>query len=191
MMKKYLIFIPLFLLILFADQYSKWWVLHHFFEQNTYTPFLQWLGSKVSYLAPFETSAIHQNLNIVTVWNKGISFGFLSSHDDPETMSHILIILSFIIMGFFLTLFHNSIKTLQHIGVALIIGGAVGNICDRFRFGAVYDFLDFHHDGWHYPAFNIADSAITVGVILYIIGGMIGNSTQNNFVKKVGRWHAK
>jgi len=52
------------------------------------------------------------------------------------------------------------------LGLGLVFGGAVGNLIDRVRFGAVVDFLDFHVRGWHWPAFNVADSAITVGVAI-------------------------
>jgi signal peptidase II len=60
-------------------------------------------------------------------------------------------------------------ENLLAVALALVIGGAVGNVIDRIQFGAVVDFLDFHAGGWHWPAFNIADSAITVGVILLIL----------------------
>jgi signal peptidase II len=63
-------------------------------------------------------------------------------------------------------------------GLALILGGALGNLIDRLRFGQVVDFLDFHAAGWHWPAFNVADSAITVGAVLLILDG---------FVKREGR----
>ena len=63
-------------------------------------------------------------------------------------------------------------ETLLAVALALVIGGAVGNVIDRIRFGAVVDFLDFHVGGWHWPAFNIADSAITIGVILLILDSL-------------------
>jgi signal peptidase II len=63
-------------------------------------------------------------------------------------------------------------ETLLAVALALVIGGAVGNVIDRIRFGAVVDFLDFHVAGWHWPAFNIADSAITIGVILLILDSL-------------------
>ena len=58
-------------------------------------------------------------------------------------------------------------------GLALILGGAVGNLIDRLRFGHVVDFLDFHAFGWHWPAFNVADSAITTGAVLLILEGFV------------------
>ena len=57
--------------------------------------------------------------------------------------------------------------------ISLIIGGAVGNVIDRIRFGAVVDFLDFHIGSWHWPAFNIADSAICVGVAVMLLDGLL------------------
>jgi signal peptidase II len=58
-------------------------------------------------------------------------------------------------------------------GLALILGGAIGNVIDRLRFGQVVDFLDFHARGWHWPAFNVADSAITLGAALIILEGFL------------------
>jgi signal peptidase II len=57
-------------------------------------------------------------------------------------------------------------------GLSLILGGALGNVIDRLRFGQVVDFLDFHAGTWHWPAFNVADSAITVGAVLLILDGL-------------------
>ena len=54
-------------------------------------------------------------------------------------------------------------------GLALILGGALGNLHDRLAYGKVVDFLDFHAAGWHWPAFNVADSAITVGALLFVL----------------------
>ena len=56
--------------------------------------------------------------------------------------------------------------------LGLVVGGALGNVVDRIRFGAVVDFLDFHVAGYHWPAFNVADSAITVGVVLLILDSL-------------------
>ena len=59
------------------------------------------------------------------------------------------------------------------VALGLILGGALGNLIDRLRFGQVVDFLDFHAAGWHWPAFNVADSAITVGAVLLILEGFV------------------
>ena len=58
--------------------------------------------------------------------------------------------------------------------LGLVIGGALGNVIDRVRFGAVIDFLDFHALGYHWPAFNVADSAICVGAVLLLVDGLLG-----------------
>ena len=63
-------------------------------------------------------------------------------------------------------------------GLAFIIGGAIGNLIDRIRFGAVVDFLDFHYQSWHWPAFNIADSAITLGVAIILIDSLCGSKSK-------------
>jgi signal peptidase II len=60
----------------------------------------------------------------------------------------------------------------------MILGGALGNVIDRIRFGAVVDFLDAHAAGWHFPAFNVADSAISVGVALLIWQGLFSSSRE-------------
>jgi len=59
------------------------------------------------------------------------------------------------------------------LGLALILGGALGNVIDRLRFGQVVDFVDLHAFGWHWPAFNVADSAITVGAALLVFEGLL------------------
>jgi signal peptidase II len=60
------------------------------------------------------------------------------------------------------------------LGLGLILGGAIGNVIDRLRFGHVVDFVDVHAFGWHWPAFNVADSAISVGAVILILEGFIG-----------------
>jgi signal peptidase II len=105
--------------------------------------------------------------NLVMVWNHGVSFGMFAGHGMSQPM--ILIVITSLIVC---VLFFWLLKEQQRIpanALALVIGGAIGNIIDRIRFGAVADFFDFHYMGWHYPAFNIADAAIFIGVVILMI----------------------
>ena len=70
-------------------------------------------------------------------------------------------------------------EKLSGIGLALVLGGAIGNLIDRVRYGHVVDFLDFYWQSWHFPAFNVADSAITIGVAILILEMLIrGNEVR-------------
>lgn len=125
------------------DQWSKWWMVHELHLAE----------------GPMELLPL---FNLVLVWNKGVSFGMFAGADQPL----VLVGVSALIMA---TLFSWMLKTpSQSVVLALgaIMGGAAGNILDRLRFGAVIDFLDFHLGKWHWPAFNIADSAIFIGVVV-------------------------
>jgi signal peptidase II len=64
-------------------------------------------------------------------------------------------------------------SSLLAVAIGLIIGGAIGNVIDRIRLGAVVDFLDFHVESWHWPAFNVADSAICIGVAVMLLDGLL------------------
>jgi signal peptidase II len=110
--------------------------------------------------------------NMVLVYNKGAAFSFLSEAAGWQTP--LLIAFALIAMGIVGTLIVRSPgRRLLCSGLALILGGALGNVIDRFRYGQVVDFLDFHAAGWHWPAFNVADSAITVGALLLILEGFV------------------
>jgi signal peptidase II len=108
--------------------------------------------------------------NMVLVYNKGAAFSFLS--DAPGWQTPLLIGFALVAMTVVAVLLVRSPgRTMLSCGLALILGGALGNVIDRLRYGQVVDFLDFHAGGWHWPAFNVADSAITVGAALLIIDG--------------------
>ncbi|HEY5899162.1 MAG TPA: signal peptidase II [Burkholderiales bacterium] len=110
--------------------------------------------------------------NMVLVYNKGAAFSFLS--DAPGWQTPLLIAFAVVAIGIVGTLLVRSPgRRLLCAGLALILGGALGNLIDRLRFGQVVDFLDFHAAGWHWPAFNVADSAITVGAVLLIFEGFL------------------
>ncbi|MFO1243436.1 MAG: signal peptidase II [Rickettsiales bacterium] len=113
---------------------------------------------------PHEALAITPFFNLVMVWNRGISFGMFAGDD----ARHILIgMTSVIVVALCLWLWRATEKHIW-VPLGLIIGGATGNVIDRVRWGAVADFFDFHLAERHWPAFNVADSAIVVGVILLL-----------------------
>lgn len=103
--------------------------------------------------------------NIVWVWNQGVSFGMLGGGAVPPLALKALA--GAIVIGLALWLWRADTR-LAALALALVIGGAIGNIIDRALWGAVFDFLDFHAFGTHFPAFNMADSAITIGVGLLL-----------------------
>ena len=110
-------------------------------------------------------------LNLVLVHNKGISFGLFSRYEVGWLIS-ILTIGIVVVLFIWMRKLERAILALPF---SLIIGGAIGNLIDRLNYGFVVDFIDFHFFGWHWPAFNIADSAITVGVIFLLIASFSNN----------------
>ena len=110
-------------------------------------------------------------LNLVLVTNKGISFGLFSRYEIGWLIS-ILTIGIVVVLFIWMRKLERAILALPF---SLIIGGAIGNLIDRLNRGFVVDFIDFHFFGWHWPAFNIADSAITVGVIFLLIASFSNN----------------
>ena len=108
--------------------------------------------------------------NLVVVWNRGVSFGLFAGHDDMIrwALSGLAIVVSVVLAVW---LFRTR-DCLVALGLGCVIGGALGNVVDRVRFGAVFDFLDFHAFGYHWPAFNVADSGIFVGVAALLVDGL-------------------
>lgn len=112
--------------------------------------------------------------NIVYVMNPGAAFGFLATAS--ETFRYIFftgITALVIVLIIYYIVKSESSNLFTVISLTLIFGGAVGNLIDRLRFGAVVDFLDFYVHTWHWPAFNVADSSICVGAVLMIWGMII------------------
>ncbi len=108
--------------------------------------------------------------NLVLTHNYGVSFGMFNT---SQTLPLIMICITLIIITFVVYLWWRTAKNWEIWGYAAVMGGGLGNVLDRVRFGYVVDFLDFHYKNWHYPAFNIADSAIVLGVIALIFTQMI------------------
>jgi signal peptidase II len=113
------------------------------------------------------------NFNLVRVWNYGVSFGMFNT--DASFGRWIFVAVALAIVAALLTWLRRAGSRLIAVALGLVIGGAVGNIVDRVSYGAVFDFLDVHVGDWHWPAFNLADSAITIGVILLLADGLLAN----------------
>jgi signal peptidase II len=134
-------------LVLVLDQISKTWVLANFrlMDRQIVTSFF----------------------NLVLVFNAGASFSFLA--DAGGWQKWFFVVLALGISLWLLSLLKkHAHERLMPAALSLILGGAIGNVVDRLRFDAVVDFLDFHLAGYHWPAFNVADSAIFVGVALML-----------------------
>jgi signal peptidase II len=105
--------------------------------------------------------------NLVLVYNKGAAFSFLASETGWQRYFFTIMGIGAAIFIIYLLKKHAG-QRLFCWALALILGGAVGNVIDRVLYGHVIDFLDVHVGGWHWPAFNIADSAICIGAVLFI-----------------------
>jgi signal peptidase II len=130
------------------DQVSKFWILY-------------------SVMAPPRVIEVTPFFNLVLAWNKGISFGMFNTGSTygPLLLTGLAIV---IVIALCIWLWRADTKWVA-CALGLVIGGAVGNVIDRVRFGAVVDFLDVHAFGYHWPAFNVADSAICVGAAILIL----------------------
>jgi signal peptidase II len=157
--------------IALADQALKWWVTTRLLADAP-TPPWAWLltppvppeGAQVA-LAPF--------VDLTMVLNRGVSFGLLSGYANaflPLALSAATLV----IIGALSVWLARTASRLQGAALALIIGGALGNLVDRLRLGHVIDFVDIHAGGWHWPAFNLADAAIVVGVGLVLLHALRG-----------------
>jgi signal peptidase II len=135
-----------------GDRFTKWLILD-----------VWGLGDRIYEVAPF--------FNIVTVWNTGVSFGMLQSQSSAAPL--LLSGLALAIVVALVVWLKRAENRFMAFALGLVIGGALGNTFDRLTFGAVFDFLDFHVSGYHWPAFNVADSAIVVGVIALLYDGLL------------------
>jgi signal peptidase II len=113
-------------------------------------------------------------LNLVHVRNTGAAFGFLNAVDFPHKATVVALAATAALIGIALYAARvSSHERLARVGLALILGGALGNLIDRLTIGSVVDFIDVVFGDWHFWAFNVADSAITLGVIA-MLADMIG-----------------
>ena len=139
--------------ILAADQATKWWILE--------VVRLPEIGRIV--VTPF--------LNLTMVWNRGVTFGLLAG----EAWWHawVLAAVALGVAAALLAWLARAPDRWTALAIGLVLGGAIGNVIDRVRFGAVADFVDLHAFGWHWYVFNLADSAIVVGVGLLLAHALL------------------
>jgi signal peptidase II len=144
--------------IVAADQATKWWIVAEFLDDPRVVP-------------------VTGFFNLVLVWNRGVSFGLFAS--SAEWMPYILSGLAIVISVFLVIWLRKAENRVLAAGLSFVLGGAVGNVIDRIWHQAVVDFLDFHAFGYHWPAFNVADSSIFVGVVLILYDGLFENRQES------------
>jgi signal peptidase II len=152
------------------------------FSGSSQSSMLPWLGvaaiallidqlSKITITKLFaygESMTLTSFFNLVLVHNKGAAFSFLAS--ETGWQRHVLTAVGIGAAVFILFLLkRHAGQRMFCWALALILGGALGNVLDRIMYGYVIDFLDVHVGGWHWPAFNVADSAICIGAVLFVL----------------------
>jgi signal peptidase II len=140
------------LIVLLSDQFTKVLVLGYFQHGDSLT--------------------VTSFFNLVRVHNSGAAFSFLASAGGWQRWLFTGIGVAAVLFIVWMLRAHPGQK-LFCFALALILGGAVGNVIDRVLYGYVVDFLDFHYAGWHFPAFNVADSGISVGAALLILDELL------------------
>jgi signal peptidase II len=128
--------------------------------------FAKWLLART--IAPGDVIPVTGFFNLVHVFNEGAAFSFLANAGGWQRVFFIGVTIAAVALIVYLLRRHAG-ERMFCLGLALILGGALGNLWDRVLLGHVVDFLDFHAAGWHWPAFNVADSAITGGAALLIV----------------------
>jgi signal peptidase II len=139
------------------DQLTKLWVLRYFGE-----------ASCTSHMVP-----VTSFFDLVLTCNRGISFGFFNQPGNPALGFWIFSVLATVVVLALVVWLFRVRSPLLAVAIGLVIGGAIGNVVDRLRLGAVVDFLYFHAGAWYWPAFNLADSAICLGVAAMLLDGLL------------------
>jgi len=152
--------------VIALDQVTKWWIL-------------------TRVMTPPRVIEITSYFNLVMTWNRGVSFGMFNN--DASWNLWLLPLLVLVISGMLLVWLARAGRPVLALGLGGILGGAIGNLIDRLRFGAVADFLDFHVWGFHWPAFNVADAAITIGVTVLIAESLFGQRETRKSEGRFGR----
>jgi signal peptidase II len=139
--------------VIVADQASKAWITHHMGE--------------------FEVNSLFPILDITLMHNVGAAFSFLAGASGWQRWFFILLSGSVsVALTVWLLRLPRTARKLLALGLALVLGGALGNVIDRIRLGSVVDFIHFHWNLAYFPAFNVADSAITVGAACLLLDAL-------------------
>jgi signal peptidase II len=147
-------------IVLTLDQASKWWIVTEVMNPPQFIP-------------------IFPSFNLVMGWNRGVSFGIFDSDTPPNQW--LLIALALIVVSVLLVWLKREDSRLISAALGMIVGGALGNVLDRVHYGAVADFLDFYIGDFHWPAFNVADTGITIGVVVLVLESLfVGSKTDKN-----------
>ncbi len=141
--------------VLVLDQLSKWWI-------------------RVVVMDPPRSIEVTPFFNLVYARNTGVSFSMFRA--DSLIGQLILSAVALFIVAGLLIWMRRLARLWPVAALGLIVGGAIGNVIDRLRLRFVFDFLDFHWNGYHFAAFNLADTAITVGVAMLLIDGLFGRA---------------
>ena len=148
-------FIGLVVFIIVLDQFTKWLA--------------------VKFIGVGNITIIPEFFDLTIVWNKGAAFGILANA--PESIRKLILIGASSVAAVATILYaykkSNQLSRLEFYSLALIAGGALGNLYDRLFLGSVRDFIDLHIGKYHWPAFNVADMAITIGIVGFIISEML------------------
>lgn len=124
---------------------------------------------------------LHESITVIDdffsltyIRNKGAAFGLLSDKGDGFRFIFFFItsVIALVILWYLFIKPYKSDRATQ-ISISLVSGGAIGNLIDRIRLGEVVDFLDFYIGNYHWPAFNLADSAITIGIVIFFLFNLI------------------
>ena len=144
------------------------------------TTFIDQITKYIAFIVLFknqQTLIVNDFLNFRPVWNDGISFGMLQGYGN---FGRIIFIIIALIISVWIIIYSKKLNTIGFIGYNMIAGGAIGNVIDRVIHGKVVDFIDFHYKEYHWPAFNMADSFIFIGVLLFIYSELIVSKGKKN-----------
>ncbi len=154
-----LVWLWLSALVLVLDQWSKYWA-----------------SARLELYVP---NKVTDFFNLTLMHNEGIAFSLLADQSGWQRY-FIAVVATLIVLWLLYWLYQNSKQMkLQNVALVLVIGGALGNIWDRVLLGYVVDFIELHYNGYYWPAFNVADSAITLGAILLIIDAFKNKDSDN------------